>query len=105
MSYGSIRRCCALSAASRQRNFAASTVSVSLRRHVSRLLKKRSLGLLSQQPVEMLDTQHAVDADHGTVLVSHQFVEMTDIERSVDAELETALVSQQLCKLPHAPPV
>ncbi|KAG5858273.1 hypothetical protein JTB14_000772, partial [Gonioctena quinquepunctata] len=61
--------------------------------------------LVSHQSVEMLDTQHAVDDNLGTVLVSQQLVEMPNIQHAVDAELGTALVSRQLCELPHALPV
>ncbi|GFX91860.1 hypothetical protein TNCV_3576901 [Trichonephila clavipes] len=32
---------------------------------------------VSQQPVQMLDTQHAFNTKLGTVLVPHQFVEMS----------------------------
>ncbi|GFT36135.1 hypothetical protein TNCV_3778481 [Trichonephila clavipes] len=46
---------------------------------------------VSQQSVEVLDTQNAVDAYHGTILVSHQLFEMPDIERFFDTVLGTAL--------------
>ncbi|GFU78036.1 uncharacterized protein TNCV_4855141 [Trichonephila clavipes] len=58
---------------------------------------------LSETPYKL----HAEDAELGTIRVSQQPVEMPDIQHDVDAdaELGTALVSQQLCELPHVPPV
>ncbi|GFV99836.1 uncharacterized protein TNCV_5081961 [Trichonephila clavipes] len=47
----------------------------------------------------------AEDAELGTVRVSQQPVELSDIQHDVEAELGIALVSEQLCKLSYAPPV
>ncbi|GFV42164.1 uncharacterized protein TNCV_3163961 [Trichonephila clavipes] len=54
---------------------------------------------------EMPCKSPAEDAELGTVRVSQQPVELLDIQHDVNAELGTALVSQQLCELPHSPPV
>ncbi|GFX29213.1 hypothetical protein TNCV_3217471 [Trichonephila clavipes] len=65
------RHCCAFQQQRRLRDSAASTVFVSHRDAMT--------VQVSQQPVEMLDTQYAVDADLGTDLVSNQLVEMSII--------------------------
>ncbi|GFT05950.1 hypothetical protein TNCV_3926891 [Trichonephila clavipes] len=47
----------------------------------------------------------AEDAELENVRVSQQPVELPDIQHDVDAELGTALMSRQLCELPQSPPV
>ncbi|GBP93510.1 hypothetical protein EVAR_98262_1 [Eumeta japonica] len=89
------RRCCALSATARLLQLLQRCLSSPLRCQIFSVVLTSSLGTVqvSQQPVEMLDTQHAVEGGFETVLVSHQLV--LDIQRSVDVELGTVQVSQQ----------